>query len=186
MHDEVLPDLLLAPLFWHVWMCMFMYLQLFLFPWFHSHLSSPNSESSWWSHRVTLVLQTHTPIPRLLQIHHVSRLSPWNPHPHSLDSLCSVYCSIWMKNSLGSECVCVCTCMCVCGVGGREGGARQRHNKCTHSPSDTLCSLSSFSFAISLTCSLSVSLGGRTHTHAHTSTRPREHTHTRTHTYAWK
>lgn len=59
------------------------------------------------------------------------------PNSTTLVSLCSVYCSSWMKNGLGRE----------GDVGrgvGRWGvvlaqGCRQRHNRYTHSPSDTHC-----------------------------------------------
>lgn len=55
------------------------------------------------------------------------------PNSTTLVSLCSVYCSSWMKNGLGRE-----------GDVGRWGvvlaqGCRQRHNRYTHSPSDTHC-----------------------------------------------
>lgn len=62
---------------------------------------------------------------------------PPPPHPHSTTfvSLCSVYCSSWMKNGL---------------VGGKGGTRLRAETYSTHSPSDTLCSLSGFAVLLLL------------------------------------
>lgn len=71
-----------------------------------------------------------------------------------------MYCSIWIKNSLGGG-----------GLGwvGRGlQGCQQRHNRCTHSPSDTLCSLSTFLFYFSQMLSFCL-FRTQTHVPAHVS-----------------
>lgn len=144
-------------LLWHAWMCMFMYLPI------------PTSPTQF---RILLVISQSDTSP---QIYHLSRSSPCHrqSHPNSLDSLCSVYCSIWMKNSPGS------------GGGGKVAsrGITNVHTPLPFIFRHTLLSFQLF-FAISLTCSLSVSSGGRTHKHKCTQAHACARTHTQT--YACK
>lgn len=135
-------------LLWHAWMCMFMYLPI------------PTSPTQF---RILLVISQSDTSP---QIYHLSRSSPCHrqSHPNSLDSLCSVYCSIWMKNSPGSG-------------GGGKVASRGITN--VHTPLQT-----HFAVFLAFLCYFSHLLsfclfrGEDTQTQMHTSACVRAHTHT--------